>query len=180
MTVFDKVSQAAIMKMIVEKCLRAKEENNNRMPWGFTSQLVSEYGDTFSFLSPIYIRVAVHRAEQKKKEELKKKMASSPIPASVYTSCKDNTDPFPSDMSSLGNVSSLVHTAGLSDSETDRTAICWPWRLLHERRCRAAKKRYVDLSLALFYCLSCVVKKVESGTCTCTCTSTYLYNYKYL
>ena len=72
MTVFDKASQAAIMKMIVEKCLRAKEENNNRMPWGFTSQLVSEYGDTFSFLSPIYIRVAVHRAEQKKKEELKK------------------------------------------------------------------------------------------------------------
>ena len=121
MTVFDKVSQAAIMKMIVEKCLRAKEENNNRMPWGFTSQLVSEYGDIFSFLSPIYIRVAVHRAEQKKKEELKKKP-----------------------------------------------------------RCRAAKKRYVDLSLALFYCLSCVVKKVESGTCTCTYTSTYLYNYKYL
>lgn len=113
MTVFDKASKAAIMKMIVEKCLRAKEDNNNRMPWGFASSLVAEYGDTFTFLSATYIRVAVHRAEKLKKEKLK----TISSPSLLVPPMNSNSDHVPESVDTGYNAEiSSIGTSIFSDS----------------------------------------------------------------
>ena len=67
MPIYDKSSRAAIMDMMVKMCMRAKDANG-RTPWGYTSKLIAEYGETFPFLTNASIRMAVMRAEQSSRD----------------------------------------------------------------------------------------------------------------